>query len=166
MPSTPTTKSQVQAYRFVLRRMESALVRKDPVMLHDPMRSHKRATIVGAIIGVVGLVVFLLIGVLKPASSVPSSGIVIGQQSGTIYVVSQNPHELIPVFNIASARLLLAAGTNQQQSGTTQQQQTSAPSVAPVTVVSDSQLTSMPMGRLTGIPAGPTQLLVNNPATT
>jgi type VII secretion protein EccB len=158
MPSTPTSKSQVQAYRFVLRRMESALVRKDPVMLHDPMRSHKRATMVGAILGVVGLVVFLLIGVLKPASSVPSSGIVIGQQSGTIYVVSQNPHELIPVFNMASARLLLAAGTNQQQSGTTQQQQTSAPSVAPVTVVSDSQLTSMPMGRLTGIPAGPTQL--------
>ncbi len=30
MPSTPTTKSQVQAYRFVLRRMQSALVRKDP----------------------------------------------------------------------------------------------------------------------------------------
>jgi type VII secretion protein EccB len=157
MPSTPTSKSQVQAYRFVLRRMESALVRKDPVMLHDPMRSHKRATMVGAILGVVGLVVFLLIGVLKPASSVPSSGIVIGQQSGTIYVVSQNPHELIPVFNLASARLLLAAAS-QQQSGGAGNSTPSAPTVAQPTVVSDSQLQSMPVGRLTGIPAGPTQL--------
>jgi type VII secretion protein EccB len=158
MPSTPTSKSQVQAYRFVLRRMESALVRRDPVMLHDPMRSHKRATMVGAILGVVGLVVFVLIGVLNPAPPVPPSGIVIAQPSGTIYVVSQNPHELIPVFNMASARLLLAAATSQQQQGGTQQQQTSAPAVAPVTVVSDSQLRTMPMGRLTGIPAGPTQL--------
>ncbi|HEY0808121.1 MAG TPA: type VII secretion protein EccB [Pseudonocardiaceae bacterium] len=155
MPSTPTTKSQVQAYRFVLRRMESALVRKDPVMLHDPMRSHQRATIVGAILGVVGLVVFVLIGVFSPAPTVPSSGIVIAQPSGTMYVVSQNPHELIPVFNLASARLLLAAGSANQQG---QSGNGSAPNVATPTVISDSQLASMPMGRMTGIQDAPVVL--------
>jgi type VII secretion protein EccB len=157
MPSTPTTKSQVQAYRFVLRRMESALVRKDPVMLHDPMRSHKRATVVGAIIGVVGLVGFLLFGVLKPAPTVPSSGIVIAQPSGSIYVVNQSPRELIPVFNLASARLLLAASTNQaqQNSGSSS---SAAPTVVNPTTVDDDQLTNIPLGRLTGIPAGPTVL--------
>jgi len=156
MPSTPTTKSQVQAYRFVLRRMESALVRRDPVMLHDPMRSHKRATVVGAIIGVVGLVVFVLIGVLNPAPPVPASGIVIAQPSGQMYVVSQNPHELIPVFNLASARLLLAAGSQSQSSGSGAG--SSAPAVVNPTVVTDSQLASMPMGRMTGIQDGPTVL--------
>ncbi|HEX9337841.1 MAG TPA: type VII secretion protein EccB, partial [Pseudonocardiaceae bacterium] len=156
MPSTPTTKSQVQAYRFVLRRMESALVRKDPVMLHDPMRYHKRATIVGAIIGVVGLVVFVLIGVLNPAPPVPPNGIVIAQPSGTMYVVSQNPHELIPVFNLASARLLLAAASTNQQSGTGGN--ATAPAVVNPVVVSDSQLSSMPMGRMTGIQDAPTRL--------
>lgn len=164
MPSTPTTKSQVQAYRFVLRRMESALVRKDPVMLHDPMRSHKRSTIVGVIVGVVGLVGFLLFGVLDPAPTVPSSGIVIAQPSGSIYVVSQNPHELIPVFNLASARLLLAAAQQQQQqsngsdSGSNNNTSGAAPQVVNPTTVDDDQLTGMPMGRLTGIPAGPTVL--------
>jgi type VII secretion protein EccB len=160
MPSTPTTKSQVQAYRFVLRRMESALVRKDPVMLHDPMRSHTRATVVGAIVGVVGLVGFLVFGVLKPAPTVPNSGIVIGQPSGSIYVVDQNPHQLIPVWNLASARLLLAAGQQQQQSqgGASGQSQQSAPQLANPTTVDDSQLKNMPMGRLTGIPDGPTML--------
>jgi type VII secretion protein EccB len=156
MPSTPTTKSQVQAYRFVLRRMESALVRKDPVMLHDPMRSHQRATVVGAIVGVIGLVVFVLIGVFSPAPPVPANGIVIAQPSGTMYVVSQNPHELIPVFNLASARLLLAAASNQQQQGGTTTK--AAPTVVKPVIVSDSQLSSMPMGRMTGIQGGPTVL--------
>ena len=164
MPSTPTTKSQVQAYRFVLRRMESALVRKDPVMLHDPMRSHKRSTIVGAIVGVVGLVGFLLFGVLNPSPTVPDSGIVIAQPSGSIYVVSQNPHELIPVFNLASARLLLAAASQQSQQGQGQAgggasaSSTSAPTVVNPTTVNDNQLTGMPMGRMTGILNGPTIL--------
>lgn len=169
MPSTPTTKSQVQAYRFVLRRMESALVRKDPVMLHDPMRSHKRSTIVGVIVGVVGLVGFLLFGVLNPAPTVPDSGIVISQPSGSIYVVSQNPHELIPVFNLASARLLLAAAqqqSQQQSGGSGGTSTTSAPNVVNPTTVNDSQLAGVPMGRLTGIPNGPTMLPASGQAAT
>jgi type VII secretion protein EccB len=172
MPSTPTTKSQVQAYRFVLRRMESALVRRDPVMLHDPMRSHKRSTVVGAILGVVGLVGFLLFGVLKPAPTVPPSGIVIAQPSGQVYVVSQNPHELIPVFNVASGRLLLAAQQQQQQgqqgqgaAGSSGGQ--SAPTVVTPVTVDDDELTNMPIGVMTGIPDGPTMLPApNRPPTT
>jgi hypothetical protein len=62
MSTNPTTKSQVQAYRFVLRRMESALVRKDAVMLHEPMRHHLRAMAVGLILGMVGLAAFFLLG--------------------------------------------------------------------------------------------------------
>lgn len=64
MSTNPTTKSQVQAYRFVLRRMESALVRKDAVMLHEPMRQHLRAMALGLILGVVGLAAFFVLGKL------------------------------------------------------------------------------------------------------
>ena len=73
MPSTPTTKSQVQAYQFVLRRMQSALVRRDAVMLHDPMRTHSRATVVGVVLGVLGVAVFTIWGLLSPQPSVPNS---------------------------------------------------------------------------------------------
>ena len=72
MASTPTTKSQVQAYRFVLRRMESALVRKDAVMLHDPMGTHKRATVTGIIVALTGLLGFLIWAVLSPDPALPS----------------------------------------------------------------------------------------------
>ncbi|MFD8496139.1 type VII secretion protein EccB [Amycolatopsis sp. NPDC059657] len=146
MPSTPTTKSQVQAYQFVLRRMQSALVRRDAVMLNDPMRTHSRATVVGFFLGMIGMIGFVVWGLLSPAPSVPDAGnIVIGEQSGTVYVVMGNPRKLYPTFNMASARLLLMAQGN-------------AGAPKPASVVSDDQLRNMARGRLTGIPDGP-QLL-------
>ncbi|WP_051386041.1 type VII secretion protein EccB [Actinokineospora inagensis] len=167
MPSTPTTKSQVQAYRFVLRRMQSALVRKDAVMLHDPMRTHSRATIVGVCVAAVGMVGFLVYGLLSPAPSLPKdSGIVIGQPSGAVYVLLANTERgrvLVPTFNLASARLLLLARSGGQQSQNQQQGgQTdgggAATGPADAEIVPDDKLVDIPRDRLTGIQDGP-QLL-------
>ncbi|MEU6640983.1 type VII secretion protein EccB [Saccharomonospora sp. NPDC046836] len=156
MPSTPTTKSQVQAYQFVLRRMQSALVRRDAVMLHDPMRTHSRATIVGVVLSAIAMLGFVIFGFFRPAPTAPESGIVVGEQSGSIYVVTSNPRKLIPTFNLASARLILMA--QQQQSGEGGGQQSGAVQVADAKVVPDEQLKDIPRGRLQGIPDGP-QLL-------
>ncbi len=91
MSTNPTTKAQVQAYRFVLRRMESALVRKDAVMLHEPMRHHLRATAVGLLLGLLGLAAFFVVGKLHPTSH--ASGL-----SETVSVVHRElPHGLGPV---------------------------------------------------------------------
>lgn len=161
MPSTPTTKSQVQAYQFVLRRMQSALVRRDAVMLNDPMRTHSRATIVGVVLAALGVLIFVIWGLLSPKPAVPDAGnIVIGEQSGTVYVVAGNPKRLIPTFNLASARLLLIAQQRQtsQQAGGQGASTQAAPTASEVknpTVVSDDQLKNIPRGRLTGIPDGP-----------
>jgi hypothetical protein len=89
--------------------MQSALVRKDAVMLHDPMRTHSRATMVGVVLAAVGVLGFVIVGLLSPAPTVPDSGIIIAEPSGTVYVVSGNPKTLTPTFNLASARLLLLA---------------------------------------------------------
>jgi type VII secretion protein EccB len=171
MPSTPTTKSQVQAYRFVLRRMQSALVRKDAVMLHDPMRTHSRATVVGVVIAAIGMVGFLVWGLLSPAPKPPDKdSILISKQSGQIYVLINNPKQLVPTFNLASARLLLVA--RQQQN---QQQQAAGGTAAKIptggsssqapesaTVVDDKELKDIPRGRLTGIQNGPDLLPGND----
>jgi type VII secretion protein EccB len=109
MSTDPTTTSQVQAYRFVLRRMASALVRKDAVMLHEPMRHHLRASAVGLILGVFGLAAFFVAGRFSPASDVSANEIVIGDPSGAVFVVQGDPLKLIPVPNVTSARLLVAA---------------------------------------------------------
>jgi type VII secretion protein EccB len=112
MPTNPTTKSQVQAYRFVLRRMESALVRKDAVMLHEPMRNHLQASAVGLILGVLGLAAFFVIGLFKSASDVDVGDIVAIEGTTSVFVVVETddePLSLVPVFNVTSARLLVAA---------------------------------------------------------
>ena len=110
MPTDPTTKSQVQAYRFVLRRMESALVRKDSVMLHEPMRNHLRASAVGLILGALGLAAFFVVGLFSPTSKVSGGEIVIVKQTGQVFFVQDaEPKQLVPVPNLTSARLLYAA---------------------------------------------------------
>ncbi|MGZ4557893.1 MAG: type VII secretion protein EccB, partial [Mycobacteriaceae bacterium] len=86
MAVTPTTKSQVQAYRFVLRRMEHALVRKDAVMLHDPMRTQVRATAVGVVLGILALAGFALLALFKPSGGLGDSAIVMAKDSGWLYV--------------------------------------------------------------------------------
>lgn len=76
MSTNPTTKSQVQAYRFVLRRMESALVRKDAVMLHEPLRHHLRAMAAGLILAMAALAACWAVSAfsgVKPARLAPLS---------------------------------------------------------------------------------------------
>lgn len=150
MPATPTTKSQVQAYRFVLRRMESALVRKDPVMIHEPMRTHLRAGVVGLIIGALALAGFFVYGFLKPREDISQAEIVVGKQSGAMYVVVQDPLQLIPVTNLASARLLIAAWAAGGGGFPA--------SAAEVTQVEDAALADAPRTALAGIPGAPDDL--------
>ncbi|MDA3647295.1 type VII secretion protein EccB [Saccharopolyspora indica] len=151
MASTPTTKSQVQAYRFVLRRMESALVRKDAVMLHDPMGSHKRATVAGAVLAAIGCIGFLVWGLFGGKGSVPEPGsIIIGKETGAVFVVTsdeQADKRLIPMLNVASAKLLVMAQGGSQGGG-----------AVPTTVVKESALGDFPRGSLTGLVNAPTYL--------
>ncbi|NKE64110.1 type VII secretion protein EccB, partial [Lentzea sp. PSKA42] len=155
MASTPTTKSQVQAYRFVLQRMQSALVRRDAVMLHDPMRNHSRATAVGVVLGVVGLLGFLVFGLFKPAPRLDDqTQIAISKETGQVYVVDASPKRLIPMTNLASARLLWYSRNNPDQQagggdapgGTTNGAQQQAAGGEPK-LVSETALASLPRGR-------------------
>ncbi|MEV6243108.1 type VII secretion protein EccB [Lentzea sp. NPDC051838] len=163
MASTPTTKSQVQAYQFVLRRMQSALVRRDAVMLHDPMRNHSRATAVGVVLGIVGLLGFLVFGLFKPAPRLDeNTQIAISKETGQVYVVDNSPKRLIPMTNLASARLLWYSRNNPDQQagggdapgGTANSGQSQVAGGEPK-LVSESTLATLPRGRLTGLPDAP-----------
>lgn len=158
MPSTPTTKSQVQAYKFVIRRMQSALVRKDAVMLHDPMRTHSRATMVGVALAVVGLAGFLIYGLISPKPVPPKkAGIVISEQTGQVYVLTEKPRKLIPTFNLASARLILLVQQEKNASQADQSARAATTVQAPpaATVVDEKYLKGIAKTRKMGIPDGP-----------
>lgn len=149
MAATPTTKSQVQAYRFVLKRMESALVRRDAVMLHDPMRTHIRAGIVSLCLALVAVAGVFIFGFFKPREALGTSDeILIGSKSGAVYVHVNNPTKrLIPVTNLASARLILikqAGATGVGDAATKRPRR-----------INDDILRDVPREPLSGIPGAP-----------
>lgn len=142
MPGQPTTRAQVSGYRFLLTRLDHALVRHDVRMLHDPMRSQLRSMLVGVVIGLLGVAVCTILAFLRPQGAVGDARIVIGKDSGALYVVmpgEQGASTLHPVLNLASARLITASNSE------------------PVSV-KDAKLASIPRGPLLGIPGAPADL--------
>ncbi|WP_051407475.1 type VII secretion protein EccB [Nocardia sp. CNY236] len=137
MPSKPTTRWQVSGYRFLVRRMEHALVRRDVRMLHDPMRSQSRAFAVGLVLGCLVLAGCGVLALLKPQDKIGSNRILVGKDSGAVYVVIDDV--VHPALNLASA--WLAAGDP----------------VKPA-IVKESELGTKARGPLIGIPGAPGSL--------
>ncbi|MDN5859168.1 MAG: type VII secretion protein EccB, partial [Pseudonocardia sp.] len=105
----PATRDQADAYRFGMRRIEAALVRGDPVPMHEQIRTQRRAAGGGIVLGVLAIACCLLLSLFSPAPRWTASAVVVGEQSGSMYVVAQNPPRLVPVTNLPAARLVLAA---------------------------------------------------------
>jgi type VII secretion protein EccB len=105
-------RDQLQAYRFVNRRLVAALLSGEPETTDRPMRrfglgvfgSTMVAAIVFAAVGVYGLIV-------PTAAKLPDPAIVIEQDTGARYVYVDS--ELHPVVNFASARLVLRSDNPQ-----------------------------------------------------
>ncbi|KZM69210.1 type VII secretion protein EccB [Nocardia terpenica] len=137
MPSRPTTRWQVSGYRFLVRRMEHALVRRDVRMLHDPMRSQSRAYAAGFILGCVALAGCGVLALLRPQGSIGDNKILVGKDSGAVYAVVDGV--VHPALNLASARLAVGDPAK------------------PVSI-KESELSKKPRGALIGIPGGPVSM--------
>ena len=145
-PPTPqtTTSDQVHAYRFGLRRLQSALVRRQAVPGSDPLRAQHRATVAGVLIAALALGVAAVWGLLERPADWRSAGIVVAEGSGALFVVVRGPDRLVPVPNLASARLVLAGSAAGGQAG------------APEPVeIADADLATAPRERGVGIVDAP-----------
>ncbi|MFZ2527594.1 MAG: type VII secretion protein EccB [Rhodococcus sp. (in: high G+C Gram-positive bacteria)] len=137
MAAQPTTRWQVGGYRFLVRRMEHALVRRDVRMIGDPMRSQTRALAVGAVVACLGLAGCAALALFRPQDKIGDAAIVLGRDSGAMFVAVDGVFH--PVLNLASARLVLGGATE------------------PV-VVADEEFATRPRGPLIGIPGAPSVL--------
>lgn len=137
MPSKPTTRWQVSGYRFLVRRMEHALVRRDVRMLHDPMRSQSRAYAAGLVLGIVALAGCGVLALLKPQGSIGDNKILLGKDTGAVYAVIDGV--VHPTLNLASARLAVGEP-------------------AKAVSIKESELSKKPRGALIGIPGAPSSL--------
>jgi type VII secretion protein EccB len=141
MPGESPTKWQAQAYRFGVRRLESAVSDGDPLLRGDRLRRRLNISlIISFILAVLVLGAFAVYGFISPAPKIGSSAVVIDDETGGVYVSRDG--RLYPAMNLSSA--LLAAGRG--QSGD------SAPST---TTVDTDTIGKQPRGPLLGIPGAP-----------
>ena len=99
-----TTRLQVSGYRFLLRRMEHALVRGDVRMLDDPLRAQSLSLIAGCVLAVIAIAGCAILAFVRPQGTLGSAPIVVTSESGALYVrIGDTMH---PVLNLASARLI------------------------------------------------------------
>jgi type VII secretion protein EccB len=105
----PATRDQADAYRFGLRRLEAALVRGDPVPLHEQIRTQRRAALAGVVLGLLGLCGAAVFAAVSPQPDWRRQAVVVGAESGAMYAVAHGPDRLVPVANLPAARLVLAA---------------------------------------------------------
>ena len=131
-----TTKVQVSGWRFLLRRVEHAIVRRDTRMFDDPLQFYSRAVTAGIIIAVLICLGAALLAYFKPLGKRGGESLLVDRTTNQLYVVLPDSGQLRPVYNLTSARLIL--GNN----GT------------PVAVKS-AELDRMSKGQSLGIPGAP-----------
>lgn len=131
-----TTKVQVSGWRFLLRRVEHAIVRRDTRMFDDPLQFYSRAVSAGIIIAVVICLGAVLLAYFKPLGKRGGDTLLVDRATNQLYIVLPDSGQLRPVYNLTSARLILGDGRT------------------PVSVKSE-ELDKMPKGQPVGIPGAP-----------
>ena len=131
-----TTKVQVSGWRFLLRRVEHAIVRRDTRMFDDPLQFYSRSVSIGIVIAVVICLGAALLAYFKPLGKRGGDSLLVDRTTNQLYVVMPGTGQLRPVYNLTSARLVLGNPGN------------------PSAVKSD-ELNRMPKGQPIGIPGAP-----------
>jgi type VII secretion protein EccB len=137
MPAPVTTRAQVNGYRFLVRRLEHALIRGDSRMIHDPMRGQMRSLLVGLTIAVLVCGAAGVLAFFKPMPNFGDSTIMFSKSSGALFV--RIGDRLHPVLNLASARLISGKADVPKQ-------------------VDDKFLNTVPLGPVVGIMGGPSAI--------
>ncbi|OHV02779.1 type VII secretion protein EccB [Mycobacterium talmoniae] len=137
MPAQVTTRAQVNGYRFLLRRLEHALIRADSRMIHDPMRGQIRSLMVGVVMAVLITGACGVLAFFKPSPNIGNAQILLSKSSGALFVkIGDRVH---PVLNVTSARLITGQPDTPKQ-------------------VDDKWLNDTPRGPMVGIIGAPASI--------
>jgi type VII secretion protein EccB len=131
-----TTKVQVSGWRFLLRRVEHAIVRRDTRMFDDPLQFYSRSVAIGVVVAVLICLGAALLAYFKPLGKRGGDSLLVDRTTNQLYVVMPGNGQLHPVYNLTSARLVLGNPGN--------------PSA-----VKSEELNRMPKGQPIGIPGAP-----------
>ncbi|HXS65091.1 MAG TPA: type VII secretion protein EccB [Streptosporangiaceae bacterium] len=134
-------RDQAHAYRFLARRLSSALVRDDPDGPDAPMRRLAIASFGSIMVAALVVAGVGVLGVVRPGGATAwkkAHAVILEKETGTRYLYTQG--QLHPLLNYASARLVLG-----QQAYS-------------LVTVSQASLRGVPRGLPIGIPGAPDEL--------
>lgn len=134
MADQPTTRLAASGHRFLLRRMEHALVRRNIAMHDDPLRTQSLSLVAGCVLAAIAVAACAILAFIRPQGTLGSASIVMVRDSGALYV--RIGDVLHPVPNLASARIIAGSAAN------------------PV-VVAEAVIASTERGPSMGIPGAP-----------
>ncbi len=129
-----TTKVQVSGWRFLLRRLEHAIVRRDTRMFDDPLQFYSRSVALGVLVSVLVVVGALAMAYFKPQGKLGSGNLFVDRATNQLYLMVSG--QLHPVYNLTSARLVLG-------------------NPAEPKAVKPAELNRFPKGQSVGIPGAP-----------
>ncbi len=129
-----TTKVQVSGWRFLLRRLEHAIVRRDTRMFDDPLQFYSRSVALGIVVSVLIVVGALAMAYFKPQGKLGGGNLFVDRATNQLYLMVSG--QLHPVYNLTSARLVLG-------------------NPAEPTAVKSTELARFPKGQSVGIPGAP-----------
>jgi type VII secretion protein EccB len=102
----------VSGYRFLLRRIECALLGRGIRGVNEPIRAPMQSLMTGSVLAIITLAGCAVLAVVRPQPAADNAPIVMGKQSGALYVrVGETLH---PVLNLASARLIVRTNADPQ----------------------------------------------------
>jgi type VII secretion protein EccB len=112
MAGQSSARLQISGQRFLVRRMEHALVRGDVAMLDDPLRAQSLSLVAGCILAVIAIAACAALAFFQPRGKPGDSPFVMVRDSGAMYVrINDTLH---PVPNVASARLIIGSSAGPQ----------------------------------------------------
>ena len=145
MATERSTKQQVQAYRYGVRRVVHAVSTGSATPPGTDTARPGLFLVIGAVIAGVVVAGFLVYGFINPKPSIGSASVLIDGDGGGTYVMRDEVAH--PAMNLASA-MLAAGGSTDTGDGTTPE----------VRTVTTETLAEVPKGQLLGIPGAPASL--------
>jgi type VII secretion protein EccB len=97
----------MSAQRFLLRRLEYAVLGRPMPHRHDPLRMQKFSLLAGCAVAIGMLVLDAILGSSRPDGIPGDAALVMSRQSGALFVRLDD--QLRPVANLTSARLILGS---------------------------------------------------------
>ena len=102
-----TTKIQVSGWRFLLRRVEHAIVRRDTRMFDDPLQFYSRSVAAGLAAAILVMMGAAALAYFKPLGRRGGQDLLVDRSTNQLYVIIPGSTLLHPAYNLTSARLAL-----------------------------------------------------------